>query len=148
MGNILSLRSAVVRVQNWYWGVHPFAEQCVVCLEQKRVFKKMHRTLGTEQPHLVCLDCHRAWERKCAENRADRAPEERLICPICVRARCYMLSMSVYVACWACQQLRKTENNSWPMGEVTWPSVILAVPSDGIAFAKPPNVRCATARDH
>ena len=109
MGNTLSLRSAVVRAQNWYWGVYLFAEQCVVCLEQKRVFKKMHRTLGTEQPHLVCLDCHRAWERTCAENRADRAPEERLICPICVRARCYTLSMSVYVACWACQQLKKTE---------------------------------------
>ena len=145
MGNVLSLRSIVVKVQNLYWGVHPYAEQCVVCWEPKRVFKKMHRTQGAEQPHLVCLDCHRAWERTCNVNRANHAPEERLICPICVRPRCYTLSMSVYVACWACQQLRKSEP-FLAHGEGTWPSVTLGVPFAGSAFARPPSARCVIAR--
>ena len=114
MGNVLSLRpvtlrNIVIRVQNWYWGVRPYAEQCAVCWESKRVFKKMHRSQRSEQPHLVCLDCHRMWVRACNVNRASHAPEERVICPICVRSRCYTLSMSVYVACWACQQLKKSE---------------------------------------
>ena len=90
------------------WGVRPYAEQCAVCWESKRVFKKMHRSQRDEQPHLVCLDCHRMWVRACNVNRASHAPEERVICPICVRSRCYTLSMSVYVACWACQQLKKS----------------------------------------
>ena len=117
MGNALSilpaaLRNIAIRVQNWYWGVRPYSEQCAVCWENKRVFKKMHRSERGEQPHFVCLDCHRAWVRACNTNRASYAPEERLICPICVegqRPRCYTLSMSVYVACWACQQLKKSE---------------------------------------
>ena len=73
MGNVLSilpatLRSIVIRMQNWYWGVRPYAEQCAVCWENKRVFKKMHRSQGSEQPHLVCLDCHRMWVRACNVN--------------------------------------------------------------------------------
>ena len=117
MGNALSilpaaLRNIAIRVQNWYWGVRPYSEQCAVCWESKRAFKKMHRSERGEQPHFVCLDCHRVWVRACNTNRASYAPEERLICPICVegqRPRCYTLSMSVYVACWACQQLKKSE---------------------------------------
>ena len=59
MGNTLSLQNAFIHAQNWYWGIRPFTEPCVVCLEQKWVFKKMHRTQGTERPHLICLDCYK-----------------------------------------------------------------------------------------
>ena len=154
MGNALSilpaaLRNIAIRVQNWYWGVRPYSEQCAVCWESKRVFKKMHRSERGEQPHFVCLDCHRAWVRACNTNRASYAPEERLICPICVegqRPRCYTLSMSVYVACWACQQLKKSEP-FLAHGGGTWPNDILGAPCVGSACERPPSAPCVIARD-
>ena len=117
MGNVLSLLSSVPMTYQAPREVEEprsqepetFQVECAVCLTDKTIFRKMHHSWNTETGHYVCLECFWAWKLSCSENRAEWPNCQQLTCPICGVDNCYTLSMSVYVACFGCRTLCKSE---------------------------------------
>ena len=117
MGNVLSSLSSVPAThptpreleEIQHQESETFQVECVVCLTDRLIFKKMHHSWSPETGHYVCLDCFWSWKLSCSENRSHLPDRKQLLCPLCGIDDCYLFSMSVHVACYGCKTLRRSE---------------------------------------